>query len=177
VPGRDDAHPQPAPPDRRRLGRHPPRRGPPREVGPPDRRRRGQTARGTPGVGAGAGTPAVALADGDLVGPHGSPPRTDPAGRHDVILCPTTCIYMFDGQRGFPAHETQDNGEQTWASSKARSHSSRVATAASVSRRRSSVRERSGSGGGTAQAVDCGGHPAGAAICPSSESLLSGKEL
>src|SRR5262249_3539731 len=86
VPGRDDAHPQPPPPDRRRLGRRPPRRGPPRKAGPSDRRRRGQAARGTPGVGAGPGAPAVTPAEGDVVRPHGSPPRTDPAGRLGVIF-------------------------------------------------------------------------------------------
>jgi nucleoside-diphosphate-sugar epimerase len=57
-----------------------------REAGPPDRRRGGQAATGTPGVGAGPGPPAVALAEGDLVRPSGSPPRTHPAGRPNVIF-------------------------------------------------------------------------------------------
>src|SRR5262249_42828101 len=96
VPGRDDAHPQPAPPDRRGLGGRPPRRRSARETGPPDRRRGGQAARGAPGVGAGPGTPTVALAAGVFGELAGRPPRPAPLGRHSVIFsCKACTLRMY----------------------------------------------------------------------------------
>src|SRR6266849_5294297 len=80
VPERDDAHPQPPPPDRRRVGRHSPRRGPTREASPPHRGRGGKTAGGTPGVGACPEANAIATAQGNVGEPDGDPPRTHATG-------------------------------------------------------------------------------------------------
>src|SRR5262249_50340865 len=101
-----------------------------REVDPPDRCRGGQAARGTSCVGAGPGAPAVALAEGDVVEPSGSPPRADPAGRRAVIF-PIKHAYacIMSGPAAFgPRAETHSpkegaddgedlsrrSGEQAW---------------------------------------------------------------
>jgi hypothetical protein len=63
-----------------------------------------QAARGASRVGAGAGTLAVAVAEGDLVKPRGSPPRIAPASRHIAMLLGTKHAYAnLDG----PVHSLE----------------------------------------------------------------------